>query len=573
MQLSACLKQYTADQDKALPPSATVRRVKQALKLCGTGILKQTRRIDTGRLGIPVYLSLCGPKAAEIMPSRKQMGKGASPEQAEASALMELVERFSLFSYFDMSQSTAALTWSEAEHRFGSTLLPVSEILHSTHEDLKPGQAASILDLIPWQFCPALRVGDGLERYIPLNWFKLLNEYNGSSAGNTAEESLLQGACELFERHVCAEIERTRPVLPSIDPASFQNPVLKHLRACFAQNGIRTVIKDFSLNTGLPTVGILAFDPATFPRSSEIVFTAGTATSPEKAVIRAFTEIAQLAGDFETDSRYEPSGLGKYQELQECEWLRSGPLVPVDNLPDISHPDIHRELTTLALMLKNSGFTLYAVDTTHPELQIPATYSIIPGFSFRERTPSACLGLFTGRILAEEAAYPRAGKGFALLDEIYPRNHFTPFFRGLVDLRHQHLDNAIKHFSRAEALQPTSEEQALVAFYQAYTLTRKQHWTTARRHLDRAIHLAPNTHAYHNLRGTTHFKLKDYPTAAQDFQKAIDIDKGSAIDLANLGICYKHLGQNLKAIELLHTGLELDPGLDFARQALDELLH
>jgi ribosomal protein S12 methylthiotransferase accessory factor len=183
------------------------------------------------------------------------------------------------------------------------------------------------------------------------------------------------------------------------------------------------------------------------------------------------------------------------------------------------------------------------------------------------------LGLFTGRILAEEASYPQAESGFALLDAIYPRNHFTPFFRGLLDLRHQHLDNAIKHFSRAEALQPTPEEQALVAFYQAYALTRKQDWATACRHLDRAIHLSPGSHAYHNLRGTARFKLKEYPQAAQDFQQAIDIDNGSAIDRANLGICYKHLGQKLKAIELLHTGLELDPGLDFARQALDELLH
>ncbi len=573
MQLKACPKQYTADQDKAVPPEATIRRVKQALKAFGAGILKQTRRIDTGRLGIPVYLSLCGSKAAEIMPSRKQMGKGASPEQAEASALMELVERFSLFSYFGTRQSTEALTWSEAEQQFGSSLLPVSEILHSTHEELKPDQATAILDLVPWQFCPALRVGDGQERHIPLNWFKLLNEYNGSAAGNTLEESLLQGACELFERHVCTAIERTRPVLPSIDPASFQDPVLKHLQDCFARNRITTLIKDFSLGTGLPTVGIMAYDPATFPRSSEIVFTAGSATSPEKAVIRAFTEIAQLAGDFETESRYEPSGLGKYQELDQGAWLQSGPVVPVDSLPDISDPDIHREVQTLALLLEKQGSALYAVDTTHPQLQIPATYALIPGFSFRERTPSACLGLFTGRILAEEASYPRAESGFALLDAIYPRNHFTPFFRGLLDLRHQHLDNAIRQFAQAEALQPTPEEQALVAFYQAHALTGKQDWSTACRHLDRAIALSPGSHAYHNLRGTARFKLKEYPQAAQDFQQAIDIDNGSAIDRANLGICYKHLGQNLKAIELLHTGLELDPGLDFARQALDELLH
>ncbi len=573
MQLQACPKQYTADLDKALPPIATIRKVKQALKPFGTDILKQTRRIDTGRLDIPVYLSVCGPHAADIMPSRKQMGKGASPEQAEASALMELVERFSLFAFFNSIQAAEEMTWSEAEQKFGQELLPVSEILHSTQEELKPEHARAVLDLTTWQFCPAFRPGAGHEVRLPLNWFKVLNEYNGSSAGNTAEESILQGACEVLERHVCAVIEQTRPVLPSIDPETFQDPVLKQLYDSFARNKIRTVIKDFSLDMGLPAVGVLAFDPATFPQASEIVFTAGAATSPEKAAIRAFTEIAQLAGDFETGSRYEPSGLGKYQELHECEWLWSGPLVPVHSLPDISHPDMHRELNTLTHTFRERGFSLYTVDTTHPELKIPANYTLIPGFSFRERTPSASLGLFVGRILAEEAPCQEARNGFQFLDEIYPRNHFTPFFRGLLDLRHQKLESAGNHFSRAEALQPTPEEQALVAFYHAYTLAQRQHWTSACRHLDRAIRLSPHTHAYHNLRGTAHFKLKDYPKAVQDFQQALDIDTGSAIDLANLGVCYKHLGHKLKAIELLQAGLELDPGLDFARKTLAELLH
>ena len=58
-------------------------------------------RIDSGRLDIPVYLSLLGVDARRVVPTHKQMGKGATPVQAEASALMELVERFSFFTYLD----------------------------------------------------------------------------------------------------------------------------------------------------------------------------------------------------------------------------------------------------------------------------------------------------------------------------------------------------------------------------------------------------------------------------------------------------------------------------------------
>ena len=58
-------------------------------------------RIDSGRLDIPVYLSILGVDARRVVPTHKQMGKGATPVQAEASALMELVERFSFFTYLD----------------------------------------------------------------------------------------------------------------------------------------------------------------------------------------------------------------------------------------------------------------------------------------------------------------------------------------------------------------------------------------------------------------------------------------------------------------------------------------
>lgn len=572
MQLDPCPKQYTLDLDKALPPGETVNRVKEILSASGTDILRQTRRIDTGRLDIPVYISVCGPKAQAVMPTRKQMGKGSSREQAEASALMELVERYSLFSFFKHQEEQKRLTWSEAKQRYGLSLIPVSEILQSTQECLSRDQAVEILDLLSWSFCPALRIDTEQEVYLPLNWFKILNEFNGSSAGNTPVESILQGGCELVERHVCAQIERNKPVLPSIDPGTFHDPVLADLFHCFSKNKIEVWLKDFSLDLGVPTVGALAYDPTTFPDSSEIVFTAGTATEPNKAAIRALTEIAQLAGDFETQSCYEASGLSKYTDPEEFAWLKQGPLVPLHSLPDIGSFDLRQELVTLARQLKASGFALYAVDTTHPELGLPANYNIIPGFAFRERTQSASLGLFTGRVLAEEGGVAEARKGFEVLDRIYPRNHFVPFFQGLVHLRCQEIPQALDRFSRAEPLQPTAEERSLTAFYQGFALTQAQEWTTAISHLERAIALSPFSHAYHNLRGVAYFKTQEYEKAVKDFQQALAIDKGSALDLANLGLCYKYLGQKTRAVEFLHSSLELDPGLEFARKELKALV-
>ena len=94
-----CHKTYRYDQDKARPPEDTVRWVKQRLAALDIKILSKTVRIDTGRLDIPVYISLCGEDAVRFTGTKKQMGKGATPIQSEASAVMELVERFSFFSF------------------------------------------------------------------------------------------------------------------------------------------------------------------------------------------------------------------------------------------------------------------------------------------------------------------------------------------------------------------------------------------------------------------------------------------------------------------------------------------
>ena len=98
--LSDAFKGFTLDQDKVLPPEETVKRFKEKLKALDLDILDRTVRIDNGRLDIPVYFSVCGRDAHKTIGTKKQMGKGGTPEQAEASAVMELAERFSFFSFF-----------------------------------------------------------------------------------------------------------------------------------------------------------------------------------------------------------------------------------------------------------------------------------------------------------------------------------------------------------------------------------------------------------------------------------------------------------------------------------------
>ncbi|WP_338667066.1 YcaO-like family protein [Pseudodesulfovibrio methanolicus] len=572
IELKNCPKSFTTDQDKACTPVETVRRVKAALAEKCKGVLAQTDRVDTGRLGIPVFVSECGPEAREVMPTRKQMGKGASPEQAEASALMELVERFSYFSFWAAPGNFTELTWSEAQEKWPGQVMDIGQVIRSVGEEIAPDKAVRLMDLIRWKFHPALNVRTGQTEYVPLDWFKKLNEFNGSSAGNTFEESIAQGACELVERHVCAVIDRTRQTTPTIDPASCGDPVLRRLLDCFERNGVTIVLKDFSLGYPVPTVAAVAWDRKTFPGLSEIVFTAGTAASPVKAAIRAVTEVAQLAGDFETSRVYEASGLPKFTELDQIEWLKQGEVVSLDSLPSVEDGDIYNELMALAEGLSEKGDTLYAVDTRHPELMVTANYNFVPGFDFRERTPHRSIGLFTGRILAEDADFDEALEGLDVLEEIYPGAYFLPFFRGLLALRMGDPLYAAARFEESVDLQPADAERGLAVFYQAYALSQIEEWEDALELLDRAVELDGECREFFNLRGVAHFKAERYAEAAENFQASLDIDSGSPHDLANLGLCHKFMGNRQEAEDYLQAALDMDTTLDYAREHLRELV-
>ena len=103
--LQDALKQYSHDQEKIIEPDKTIQRFKERLATSGLRILDDIVRIDNGRLGIPIYFSICGPDAYAAIGNYKQMGKGATPAQSQASAVMELGERFSLFSFYRNSQN------------------------------------------------------------------------------------------------------------------------------------------------------------------------------------------------------------------------------------------------------------------------------------------------------------------------------------------------------------------------------------------------------------------------------------------------------------------------------------
>ena len=396
IELRDVYKGYTYDLDKYISPEETVKRFKEKVSKTGLNILEKTVRIDNGRLGIPVYFSICGSDARYLIGTRKQMGKGGTPVQAEASAIMELAERFSLFSF--LKRDLDKKSYQEIEEY----AIPFDYIARSVNDESDAYRLYKIFSEIPLRWCQAYNLTKDKGILIPIDWFFMINQYNGSSAGNCNEEAILQGICEVVERHVSAIVCAKKLTTPSVDISDIKDPLAKDLIKRYEDVGIELYINDFSLDTGIPTISVVAHDPSTFPELSEIVWTAGTTTSPEKSLVRAITEVAQLGGDFNTGSNYVPSGLPKPKSLKEVDYvINSSSNISIKELPDISDQNMRVEIENAISTLSENGMDVIIVDITHPLLKIPAFYTIIPGAHFRERAKGASLGMFIARLVVE----------------------------------------------------------------------------------------------------------------------------------------------------------------------------
>ena len=75
-----CFKTFTRDQDKAITPEETIDRFYKKIEQFDIEILSEVRRIDNGRLDIPVYFSVCTDEAQALTGTKKQISGPLIPQ-------------------------------------------------------------------------------------------------------------------------------------------------------------------------------------------------------------------------------------------------------------------------------------------------------------------------------------------------------------------------------------------------------------------------------------------------------------------------------------------------------------
>ncbi len=562
-------KEYTFDQDKICTPEETVKRFREKLNRVNLDILKHTVRIDNGRLDIPVYFSLCGKDAEHTIGTKKQMGKGGTPQQSEASAVMELAERYSFFSFCKNSDNFFVEEYRNLKDR----TIPFESIALSVHDDSDDlDRAKEVFSALPLEWTWAYNLTRREEVLIPFNWFYMINEFNGPSAGNCVEEALSQGICEIVERHVSSVVSREELNTAAISLDSLTDPMVLEMLKKYAKAGVKLYPTDFSLNTGIPSVGLLAYDPATFPEKSEIVWTAGTTPDPQKAFSRALTEVAQLAGDFNTNANYVASGLPKFRSIEEARFVtRTDEVVNINQLPDLSSDNIRIEVENCISALARIGMEVIVVNTRNSLLDIPAFYTIIPGSHFRERAAGTSVGLFSAKLIAESGNPVRALNELEKMDHSLPGEYYIKFYMGLCHLSMDDARKAQSYFEEALTLEPKNEDIPSIYSYLAHCLKDQEHFNQALSALEKAESYDTERTDVYNLMGFCYFKMKEHEKAIESFRKVLQLNPSSAIDYANIASNYRDMGDKKNAIRYYEFALELDPTIDFAVDNLKRL--
>jgi ribosomal protein S12 methylthiotransferase accessory factor len=291
-----------------------------------------------------------------------------------------------------------------------------------------------------------------------------------------------------------------------------------------------------------------------------------------KALCRALTEVAQLAGDFNSGGNYEASGLPKFRSLDEARYITHPERkAKMEELPNLCDDNIKIEVERCIEALGRKNMDVFAVDVTHPELAVPAFYTIIPGTHFRERAPNASVGMIVAKIVSETYPADSAIKTLQEFDSRLPDKYYLQFYLGQIHLNRGDAESAIAHLTHAARLDPPPEDLASIYTYLGVCYKDTQRFTSALDALEQADRIDPERTDTLNLMGFCHYKLQQHHRAIDCFEKLIALDPSSAIDYANIASNYRAMGKHSKAIEYYQLALKLDDSIAFAKEHLEQL--
>ena len=358
-------------------------------------------------------------------------GKGSTAEQAEASALMEAIERYSGIFQGDEIKATRRFT----DFAPGDAIRPNDVLLFSDAQYLPEQTGEEDLhetQMAPAPFDPSARIEwspvwslrDGRFKYIPTSQLYFFYrgpaafnaDSNGCAAGNTIEEAIVQGFLELVERDAYAIWWYNRLRRAEVDLSHFNDSYVQDLKAQLAETGRRLWVLDVTSDLGIPTyVAILHWMQNGL---ENIEFGSGAHFDPRIAMLRTLTELNQfLSIGLMGGGTGEKSSLDGVTPLRLADYpflTPSGTVQPSSGWTAGLLDNTRRQVDACVDIAARAGLDFLVLDQTRPDVEVPVVRVIVPGLRhfYRRFGP--------GRLYEVPVK-------LGLLDRPLPESELTPF--------------------------------------------------------------------------------------------------------------------------------------------------
>ena len=298
---------------KAIDPVKTINNIRDILTECGVFLTEQHRTESSDFYSSRLTVSNNGFLKLNLGTN----GKGLSPAYSLASAYAEFMERIQNYFIFFDSFTNAIKQYLSKENNteFSQILLSNDLVLDFTYDPEEKNMSYDELtqnqkDIFNYiavfskyaeatikakdnqkiLFAPFYGVKERRSEFLPINLLLSESGSNGMCAGNTKEEAIIHGICEIFERYVLRIIYKDEITPPTIPTTLFKGTKIYDLFSQLEEeNNITILIKDCSLNKGLPVIGLVIIDHD----SNSFTFRLGADPSPVIALERCFTELFQ----------------------------------------------------------------------------------------------------------------------------------------------------------------------------------------------------------------------------------------------------------------------------------------
>ncbi len=334
-------------------------------------------------------------------------GKGKTDAQARASALGEAIERYSGVFQGDEPRKPGSYQEMGDVAIHPNACLLFSDRQYQTRKEWNDS-CSSFFQKVPEPFdeererewTPIWSLTHQEFKYLPTAYCyygypkpdkpDCWADSNGTAAGNTREEAILQGFMELVERDSVALWWYNRLKRPAVDLDSFESPYFQSLKEYYRSLNRELWVLDLTSDLQIP-----AFVALSRRRNSvveDIIYGFGAHFEPQLGIMRALTELNQILPavisvneDGSTEYCYSDSlALDWWHQatLQNQPYLIKSdrqPAKTAQDYPQLATDDLLEDINKCVEIAQKNGLETLVLDQTRPDIGLNVVKVVVPG--------------------------------------------------------------------------------------------------------------------------------------------------------------------------------------------------